>query len=159
MVGPWGVGCIRYKYIYITLHGSLLFFWIKVILGDEVEVSIVQIEKIENDPQEFLYRFPDITAVEYHKMQQEFTFWKTVQIAEKVAEVSGLLLVPRSCIHWERKLKFDCERRIIIKKRVFYLISESDMTESEKNKYYEFNKLFPDFLSYKKLRNKEAKPS
>jgi hypothetical protein len=122
-------------------------------------MSIVEMQKIENDPQEFLYRFPNITAIEYHKMQQEFTFWKTVQIAEKVARISGLLLVPRACIHWERKLKFDPERRIVIKKRVFYLISESEMTETEKSKYHDFNELFPNFLSYKKLEDKKAKPS
>ncbi|MEE4565945.1 hypothetical protein [Paenibacillus polymyxa] len=98
-------------------------------------MSIVPAEKIENDPQEFLYRFPKMNAVRYHKMQEEFTFWKTVQIAEKVALISKLLLVPADCIHWQRKLVLGHECRIVIKKRAFYLISESEMTQTEKKKY------------------------
>lgn len=98
-------------------------------------MSIVPIEKVQDDPQRFLYRFPKMNAVRYHKMQEEYSFWKTVQVAELVASMSGLLLVPSSCIHWQRKLELDVKRRIIIKKRAFYLMQESDMTRMEKQKY------------------------
>lgn len=113
-------------------------------------MSIVQLDKIKNDPQKLLYMFPNMNAVRYHKLQEEFSFWKSVKTAEEIAGIFGLLLVPRNCIHWQRKLEIEEKRRIVIKKRVFYLLAESEMTENEKRKYHDFNKLFPDFVSLKK---------
>lgn len=98
-------------------------------------MTIVPVEKLKDDPQRLLYRFPNMNAVRYHKMQEEYSFWKTVQVAELVASMSGLLVVPSSCIHWQRKMELDVQRRIVIKKRAFYLLPESDMTEMEKKKY------------------------
>lgn len=99
-------------------------------------MSIVPLEKVRNDPQTLLYHFPSIHPVRYQKMSRDYTFWKHVQTAEKVAKMAGRLLVPRECIHWERKKGFE-DRRIVIQKKVFFVMLESEMTPGEVVKYSE----------------------
>lgn len=97
-------------------------------------MTIVPAEKVKSDPQTLLYHFPSMNAVRYQKLIQEYTYWKHVQTAEQVARLSGRVLVPRECIHWERKRKY-ADRRVIIQKRVFFVLLESEMTRKELENY------------------------
>jgi hypothetical protein len=97
-------------------------------------MTIVPAEKVEKDPQTLLYHFPSMHPVRYQKLLSEFTYWKQVQIAEKVARMSGMMLVPRECIHWKRKLKLE-DRRVTLQKRAFFVLAESEMSKTELIKY------------------------
>jgi hypothetical protein len=97
-------------------------------------ISIVPIEKIEKNPETLLYHFPSMHPVRYQKLIQEYMFWKHVETAEKVARMAGKFLVPRDCIHWERKNKF-CDRRIIIQKKAFFVLDQSEMTKAELKRF------------------------
>ncbi|NHN35558.1 hypothetical protein [Paenibacillus agricola] len=99
-------------------------------------MSIVPVAKLKNDPQTLLYHFPSMHPVRYQKLIQEYTYWKHVETAEKVARLSGRLLVPRDCIHWQRKGKY-AEQRVIIHKKAFFVLLETEMTPTELKKYRE----------------------
>lgn len=99
-------------------------------------MTLVPSGALKNDPQTLLYHFPSMHPVRYQKLSKDFTFWKHVETAEKVARMSGMHLVPRDCLHWGRKKNFE-ERRIVIQRKVFYVLAESDMTDTEKKKYFE----------------------
>jgi hypothetical protein len=97
-------------------------------------MTIVPFEKVQKDPQTLLYFFPSMNPVRYQKLIQEYMHWKYVQTAEKVALMSGKLLVPRDCIHWQRKKKLE-DKKIVINKRAFFVLSESEMSKTELTKY------------------------
>jgi hypothetical protein len=97
-------------------------------------MSIVPLAKVDKDPQTLLYHFPSMNAVRYQKLIQVYIYWKHVQTAEKVAKMSGKLLVPRECIHWQRKKKIE-DRKITICKKVFFVLAESEMSKTELLKY------------------------
>jgi hypothetical protein len=97
-------------------------------------MSIVPLEKVQKDPQSLLYHFPSMHPVRYQKLSQEFNLWKHIQTAEKVAQLTGHFLVPRDCIHWKRKACIE-DRRVIIQKKVFFVLQESEMTKLELEKY------------------------
>jgi hypothetical protein len=97
-------------------------------------MTIVPAEKVEKDPQTLLYYFPSMHPVRYQKLIQEFIYWKHVQTAEKVAELAGKLLVPRECVHWQRKIKLE-DRKVTIQKRAFFVLAESEMSKTELIKY------------------------
>lgn len=97
-------------------------------------MSIVPAEKISNDPERLLYFYPSIHPVRFQKLSKEYRFWKQVDTAERVAKMTGCLLVPRECLHWERKQAFE-DRRIVIMRKVFYVLSPEMMTRTELEKY------------------------
>lgn len=97
-------------------------------------MSIVPAEKIEKDPQTLLYHFPSMHPVRYQKLIKEYTFWKHVQTAEKVARMAGKLLVPRECVHWQRKSRFE-NKRVVIQKKVFFVLDAAEMSKAEIKKY------------------------
>lgn len=99
-------------------------------------MTIVPSGALKNDPQTLLYYYPSMHPVRYQKLIQEYTFWKHVETAEKVARMSGLRLVPRDCIHWARKKTFE-SKRIVIQRKVFYVLADADMTNTERSKYRE----------------------
>jgi len=97
-------------------------------------MTIVPAEKVANNPETLLYHFPSMHPVRYTKMIHEYIYWKHVQTAEKVAKMSGKLLVPRDCIHWDRKKHFS-NQRVVIQKKVFFVLGESEMTKGELKQY------------------------
>jgi len=96
--------------------------------------SIVPARKVANNPENLLYYFPKMHPVRYQKLIHDYMFWKHVETAEKVARMSGNLLVPRDCIHWARKKQLE-DRRIIIQKKAFFCIKESEMSKTELKRY------------------------
>ncbi len=97
-------------------------------------MTIVPAEKIASNPETLLYYFPGMHPVRYTKMIRDYIYWKHVQTAEKVAQMSKKILVPRYCIHWARKKQLE-DRRIIIQKKVFFVLEESEMTKGELKQY------------------------
>lgn len=97
-------------------------------------MTLVPAECLKKDPQTLLFQFPSMHAVRFQKLSRDFYYWKLVQLAEQVAAMAGRLLVPRECLHWERKKHFQ-DRQIIILKKSFYVLSEAEMTGSELSKY------------------------
>lgn len=97
-------------------------------------MSIVISSKIQHDPQTLLYHFPGIDKVRYTRLSQEYYFWKSVQAAEQAAAIVGCLLVPASCLHWERKLAVR-EKGMKIGKFSYFILRRDEMTAREKMKY------------------------
>lgn len=96
--------------------------------------SIIPSEILSNDPQHLLYNFPSIHPVKYTKLTQDYHFWRAVDAAEKAAKISGRILVPARCLHWERKNKF-AERRLSVGRKSFYILHKDEMTDMELVKY------------------------
>ncbi|NEU27709.1 hypothetical protein G3M74_16665 [Paenibacillus polymyxa] len=96
--------------------------------------TIVPANKIKHDPQELLYHFPSIQPVRYTKLSQEYYFWSQVKTAEQIAGMFGRLLVPASCLHWQRKTRH-AERRVHIGKSCYYALAEKELTKMEHEKY------------------------
>lgn len=65
------------------------------------------------------------------KVWQRYNRMKMVNVAEQIAEQNGKILVPSSCMTWSRKKGRNYVR---IGKETFYLLSENEMTEREKEK-------------------------
>jgi hypothetical protein len=100
--------------------------------------SIVPLDKIEKDPRNLAYFYPRMPVTKYAKMTNEYFFWRMVQVAEAVAKLEGKLLIPASCIHWERKKKLS-ERMVSVFKQSFYLMTAAELTKNEKKKYEGLN--------------------
>lgn len=92
-------------------------------------------EGVLKDPQTLLYFFPNINAVRYQHLSRDYYYWKQVSAAEEVARIAGKLLVPRDCIHWQR-IKNLAEKKIVINRNVFFVLSQDEMTKSEQKKYF-----------------------
>lgn len=97
-------------------------------------MSIVPTERLRHDPQTLLYQFPSIPAVRFQRLSRDYYFWKLVQIAERIAAITSRLLVPRECLHWQRKQQFR-DRQVMVLKSSFYVLSEAEMTKTELAKY------------------------
>ncbi|WP_175615914.1 hypothetical protein [Piscibacillus halophilus] len=96
-------------------------------------ISIVPKKFKTKDPRQLLYHFPNMPVVKYAKMMQEFSFIHALACAEDVAHKTGHILVPYSCMHWERKKKL-IDMRIKIGRNSFFLLKEYELTKTEKRK-------------------------
>ncbi|MMZ53484.1 hypothetical protein D1872_152730 [compost metagenome] len=96
--------------------------------------TIVPLNKVKHDPQELLYQFPSIPKIRYTKLSQEYYFWRQVQNAESIAAMFGRLLIPASCLHWQRKNLFS-ERRVQVGRNCYYVLDKGEMTKTEHAKY------------------------
>lgn len=97
-------------------------------------MTIIPVDKLASDPQHLLYHFPSIHPVKYTKMSAEYHFWRSVAVAEQVAKMSGKLLIPATCLHWERKVRH-ADRRLQIGKKSFFVMSQEELTNNELHKY------------------------
>ncbi|MFK4475781.1 hypothetical protein ABH897_005581 [Paenibacillus sp. RC73] len=96
--------------------------------------TIVPPSKVKHDPQELLYQFPSIPKIRYTKLSQEYYFWRQVQNAESIAAMFGRLLIPASCLHWQRKNLF-VERRVQVGRNCYYVLDKGELTKMEYTKY------------------------
>lgn len=96
-------------------------------------MTIVPANKLQ-DPQHLLYNFPSIHPVRYQKMSREYYYWKIINTVEQAVKMLGHYLVPGNCIHYERKQQLK-SRRVIIQKKVFYVLEEKEMTKVELSKF------------------------
>lgn len=89
----------------------------------------------KNDPRSLLYLYPTaINIVAYAKKMQDFCFYQALEVAEDLAKRQGFILLPFSCIHWERAKQFGPDRKIKIGRKSFFLMKVSELTKKEMQK-------------------------
>lgn len=97
-------------------------------------MSIIPAGVLDKDPQTLLYFFPRINPVRYQHLTRDYHYWRQVHAAEQVAKISGKMLVPRDCLHWQR-IKILANKKIIINRNVFFVLAEEELTKTERKKY------------------------
>lgn len=89
----------------------------------------------EKDPRALLYLYPNsLNIVAYAKKMQKFSFYQALEVAEDLAKRQGYILLPFSCIHWERAKKYGVDRRVKIGRKSFFLMKITELTKTEKEK-------------------------
>ena len=87
------------------------------------------------DPRTLPFLYPKtLNIVAYAKKMQEFSFYQCLEIAENIARLQGYILLPWSCIHWQRAKKLGHNRKVKIGRKSFFLVKENEMTKTEKTK-------------------------
>ncbi|MGG0718395.1 hypothetical protein ABE096_12495 [Robertmurraya massiliosenegalensis] len=99
------------------------------------EFTLVPKNYRDKDPRTLPYLYPTtLNIVAYAKKMQEFSFYQALEVAEDLAKRQGYILLPWSCIHWERAKKLGYERKIKIGRKSFFLLRMDEMTKNEKLK-------------------------
>lgn len=89
----------------------------------------------DKDPRSLPWLYPGtLNIVSYAKKMQEFSFYQTLEVAEDLAKRQGYLLLPWSCMHWQRVKKLGYDRKIKIGRKSFFLLKIEEMTKTEKIK-------------------------
>lgn len=96
------------------------------------EFSLIPKAYKKKDPRPLLYLYPEtINIVAYAKSIQKFAFYQALEVAEDLAKRQGFILLPWTCIHWQRVKSFGIERKVKIGRKSFYLMKPNDLTKSE----------------------------
>lgn len=104
-----------------------------------VNQSLVPPNYKDKDPRTLPYLYPEtLNIVAYAKAVQTFSFYQTLEVAEDMAKKQGYILLPWSCIHWQRAKKFGPDRKVKIGRKSFFMLSEKEMTKGEKKKLQEY---------------------
>lgn len=99
------------------------------------EFTLVPAGYKEKDPRSLLYFYPHtINIVAYAKKLQKFSFYQSLEVAEDLAKRQGFILLPFSCIHWERAKKFGEKRRVKIGRKSFFMMKLEELTKKEREK-------------------------
>jgi hypothetical protein len=93
------------------------------------------IPKDIKDPRPLLFLYPNsINIVAYAKQMQEFAFYQALEVAEDLAKRQGFILLPWTCIHWQRAKNFGIDRKVKIGRKSFFLMKPNELTKSEEMK-------------------------
>jgi hypothetical protein len=96
------------------------------------EFSLVPKGFREKDPRPFAWLYPkSINIVSYAKSMQKFAFYQALEVAETLAKRQGFILLPWSCIHWQRAQSFGVDRKIKIGRKSYFLMKPTELTKSE----------------------------
>lgn len=96
--------------------------------------SLVNAKKIKKDPRNLVYLFPSIPATEYKRRTDDYYRYVCLQALEKVAAMTGKIVVPAVCIHWERKKKL-ADRRVKLFTKTYYIVEQNEISQTEYEKY------------------------
>lgn len=96
--------------------------------------SIVPMDFKFKDPRKELFLFPSMPVVWYAKKMQVYSFNQALEVAEDMAHKLGYVLLPATCIHWQRVQKIGQDRRVKIGKYSYYLMRLNEMTKTELTK-------------------------
>jgi hypothetical protein len=100
------------------------------------DYSLVPKEYRKKDPRSLLYLYPEsINIVAYAKKMQKFAFYQALEVAEDLARRQGYILLPWSCIHWQRAKNFGSDRKIKIGRNSFFLMRANELTKNERLKF------------------------
>jgi hypothetical protein len=89
----------------------------------------------DKDPRSLLFLYPNsINIVAYAKSMQKFAFFQALEVAEDLAKRQGFILLPWSCIHWQRAKNYGIDRKIKIGRKSFFLMKPDELTKSEATK-------------------------
>lgn len=103
------------------------------------EFSLVPKDYKKNDPRGLLYLYPDsVNFVAYAKKMQTFSFYQSLEIVEDLAKRQGFLLLPWTCIHWNRAKNFGPSRKVKIGRKSYFMLKPTELTKTEKNKLEEY---------------------
>lgn len=110
-----------------------------------MKISLVPKNYKKKDPRTLPYLYPDsINIVSYAKSVQRFSFYQTLEVAEDLARRQGFILLPWSCMHWERAKNYGYDRKVKIGRKSFFMMKPSELTKTEirkLNNYIEENRL------------------
>lgn len=99
------------------------------------QFSLIPKEYKKKDPRPLLYLYPNsINIVAYAKSMQEFAFYQALEVAEDLAKRQGFILLPWTCIHWQRAKSFGIDRKVKIGRKSFFLMKPNELTKSEEIK-------------------------
>jgi hypothetical protein len=99
------------------------------------EFSLIPEGYRKKDPRSLLYLYPNsINIVAYAKSMQKFAFFQALEVAEDLAKRQGYILLPWSCIHWQRAKNYGSDRKVKIGRKSFFLMRPNELTKSEETK-------------------------
>lgn len=95
--------------------------------------------KQKGDPRTLAYYYPtSLNIVAYAKKMQEFSFYQALAVAEDMASKQGYILVPWSCMNWQRAKNYGSDRKVKIGRKSFFIMRENELTKSEQIKLQEY---------------------
>lgn len=102
---------------------------------DLKNISLIPKNYKDKDPRTLPYLYPEsLNIVAYAKKVQAFSFYQTLEVAEDLARRQGFILLPWSCIHWQRAKNYGPDRKIKIGRKSFFLMKPEELTKSERTK-------------------------
>lgn len=85
------------------------------------------------------YLYPTkLNLVVYAKQMQELAFYQALEVAENLARRQGFMLVPWSCLHWQRAKAYGPDRKIKIGRNSFFLLKPNELTKGEIKKLEQY---------------------
>lgn len=103
------------------------------------DISLVPKDYKKKDPRTLPYLYPEtLNIVSYAKAVQTFTFYQTLEVAEDLAKRQGYILLPWSCMHWQRAKNFGVDRKVKVGRKSFFMMKPSELTKTEKRKLLEY---------------------
>jgi len=97
--------------------------------------SIIPKNYKDKDPRTLPFLYPKtINIVAYAKKVQAFSFYQTLEVAEDLANRQGYILLPWSCMHWERAKRFGVDRKVKIGRKSFFMMKVDELTPGEMKK-------------------------
>lgn len=100
-------------------------------------ITLIPEKYKEKDPRALLYLYPtSVNIVAYAKKMQVFSFYQALEVAEDLSKRQGFILIPFSCIHWERAKRFGPERKIKIGRKSFFMLKPDELTKQETKKLF-----------------------
>lgn len=103
------------------------------------EITLIPRGYKKRDPRGLLYLYPtSINLVAFSKQMQTFSFYQTLEVAETIAKRQGYILLPFSCIHWQRAKSYGADRKVKIGRKSFFMMRMDELTKSERIKLADY---------------------
>lgn len=103
------------------------------------DYSLVPHDYKEKDPRTLPFLYPEsLNIVAYAKKVQKFSFYQTLEVAEDIVNRQGFILIPFSCVHWQRAKAYGVDRKIKIGRNSFFMMKPDELTKNEKRKLEEY---------------------
>lgn len=97
--------------------------------------SVVPEGFMKKDPRNLPYHFPSMPIVKYAKIMNRYNYYYALKAAEEVAHKNGYILLPTSCMHWQRRAHFtEMNRNIKVGNYSFFMMKIEELTKSEQQK-------------------------
>lgn len=99
-------------------------------------MNLVPEQKILKDPRKLSFLFPSMSLRRYKELTDNYYREKCLYTLEKVAQLTGRMIVPCAAIHWQRKKRY-ADRYLELFGKAYYLFRPDELTEKERKKYEE----------------------